>query len=658
MKKNWLLFFAICGLTYVWLFYTQYQNQQAQEAAMAQYELELAAWQKAQEEQELLREEGLKQLEDMTRQVEAGTAEGEAGTSGVPRLETAQRELQEKLLTVAEAPTVEVETDLYRVVFTELGARPIDWEIKSSEYVRNVSEVGEDGEVSVFLVPQISGSADREFPFQLVGDTARDFNKKLFTSQREELDGATRLRFTSDPIHGLVAKKEFTFHHDSYVVDLVLTFENGPETGKSLGFRQGFGTGWQGGFGPPHASDRVHGYGENTIISVDGDLKTRKLDRKDAPDIFRNDAIEWAGQEKKFFVSLIIPDPVNPVTEVRTRFETRNDADEYRQLKRGNIPLSLDLLHDPIKIEPNETIKLKYQVYAGPKNRETLASKMFQLGEGVQSPSALVFHNVPLGMDFLRPLCLGLLWLMKKLHDLIGVWGFAIIATTIIVRILIYPLTHWAIKNQARTMIEQQKIRPEMEAITKKYKNDPMKRNQATMQLYRDHNVSPFGMLRGCVPMLLQMPVFLALYVLFEQSVELRGQSFLWIDDLAQPDKLVTWNTSIILIGTSFNLLPLLMGATNFFQMRIMRMPATDPTQEKIQKQMATMMPIMFVFFLYSLPAGLILYWIVSNCISILQSLLTKRIIASHMKAHEAEKAAAQASAQGGEQKIREKALT
>jgi YidC/Oxa1 family membrane protein insertase len=130
------------------------------------------------------------------------------------------------------------------------------------------------------------------------------------------------------------------------------------------------------------------------------------------------------------------------------------------------------------------------------------------------------------------------------------------------------------------------------------------------------------------------MPVFLALYVVFEQSVELRAQAFLWMKDLSAPDALFTWGFTIPIIGPSFNLLPILMAATNVIQMMIMKTPSTDEMQERIQKQMMIMMPIMLLIFLYQLPSGLILYWTVSNVISIGQSYMTKRIIQKHMDEH------------------------
>lgn len=659
MKKNWILFILICGVAYAWMFYRQINEQREYERKMEEYKVAMVAYEEQVAEAERLKEEARRRIEETKNEL-IRQAQEEAAVNGTtsdgaapdvaaitPRLEASEafQELKQ-FLTIHDAESHVVETPLYRVVLSELGGKPISWEIKSSEFVTNVPEVRispsaelDPEDVTVQLIPQTASVDSREFPLEFAGSGARDFNNELYTVEREQLDGKQRLRFTSTPVNGMRAIKDYVFHEQEYLVDLTVTFENGEETRKRLGREQGFGIGWQGGFGDPEVVDRTN-WGVSRTIATGGKIRYNTMSRGDAADVFTG-VVDWAGQEKKFFAALLIPSPTSaPIQSVKTTVDPRNFTEEYMRTGAG-APMSLELLHESAELELGQSLSLSYQIYAGPKNLEALSLPDYNLTAMAVEPAALVFHQVPLGMSFIRPLSLMMLRLMRWLHDLLGAWGLAIIATTIVVRIVIYPLTHWAIKNQARTMIEQQKIRPEMEAITKKYKSDPMKRNQAVMQLYRDHNVNPLGMFRGCVPILLQMPVLLALYVVFAQSVELRGQNFLWITDLSGPDRLFDWGVSLPLLGSSFNVLPILMAVTNYIQMRIMRMPATDELQERIQRQMTIMMPIMFIFFLYTLPSGLILYWIVSNCVSILQSIMTKRIIAKHMAQHEAEKAAA-----------------
>ncbi len=642
MNKNWIVFIVICVATYGWMFSRQMAKDREYKQAVQAYLVDWASWEAKRAEAEARKEEARRRLQEGlapgTSAVNDGATSGtQTADATIPKLTSADRkELYKQLLTAPEAPLAVVDTPLYYVVVSTLGARPIEWDIKSAEAVQNV--LGSDDVTSSGTVPMISRAGDpdiRDYPLQFVGPTVRDYNGELFTFARERSENTTKLTFTSDPVHDMVCVKEFLFRDDSYVVDLTVRFENGPETRKPLGRDQGFGIGWQAGLGDPTVTDRSH----PPVASVVGGVETiraLRLDRDDTVDTLLRRA-DWAGLEKKYFAAIIVPSEGNPVDSVRTLHDRRNDSPEYAQ--RGAAPpLNVELMHPPREIAPGETVSLAYQLYVGPKSIEALKSPAFVLSETAVRPADLVFHEVPLGLSFLRGISILMLNLMRKLHEFLGAWGFAIIATTIVVRILIYPLTHWAIKNQARTMIEQQRMRPDIEAINKKFKSDPMKKNQAMMALWKEHNVNPLGMFRGCVPVLLQAPILLALYVVFAQSVELRGAPFMWITDLSAPDRLISWNTNLILIGSSFNLLPLIMAATNYIQMRVMRMPAADEMQERIQKQMTIMMPIMMLFFLYKLPSGLILYWIVSNIISIGQSIITKRIIASHMAVHEAQK--------------------
>jgi YidC/Oxa1 family membrane protein insertase len=635
MKKNWLIFIVICTIAWFWMVSNQFSEQRRYEQAYKAYLVESERYAEAMAEAARVREAARAAAAAALEEVRRSTAEVSAAPDdpAPPVVQTEIRKLERLLYRATTAPRHVIDTPLYRVVVSELGARPISWEIKTSPFVTNARNGGTTDTVQ--MIPQVGlDSETREFPLGLVGNTARDFNDYLFTLvERTEQQGATRLVFRSDAADetDLVCTKTFLFRHDGYVVDLDVTFANGPRTIKLLGGRQGFGLGWQGGFGMPEAVGRVHGL-ISVVYGLNDSVRTRRIAR--AEDRFELEgAVDWIGQEKKYFTALLIPREER-TRLVRASVDRRNDAAAY-QMAGVNPPINVEALHEPREINEGEATTLRYQVYVGPKNREALQSPVLALAAGATAPVTLVFHTIPLGMTFLRPIALALLWLMRMLHSVAGSWGLAIVATTITVRLLIYPLTHWAIKAQAKTMIEQQKIRPEMEEIQKKFKSDPMKRNQAIMQLYRDHNVNPLGMLRGCVPILLQAPIFMALYVLFDQAVELRGKSFLWIGDLSGPDALFSWGVDLWIIGPSFNLLPIIMGATNFIQMRIMQMPSTDELQAQIQKQMMVMMPIMFTFFLYQLPSGLVLYWIVSNTISIGQSYLTKRIIASHMAAHE-----------------------
>ncbi len=202
-----------------------------------------------------------------------------------------------------------------------------------------------------------------------------------------------------------------------------------------------------------------------------------------------------------------------------------------------------------------------------------------------------------------------LMWL----HGILGNWGWSIIGLTILIRIFLYPLTH-------KGMVSMQKIKeiaPKIKEVQEKYKGDPQRMNAAVMEMYKKHGANPLG---GCLPLLLQIPVFFAIYRVLLNAVELQGAEWiLWVNDLSRMDP--------------YYILPILMGATMYFQQRITPSNFTDPLQEKIFKYL----PVVFTFFFFTFPAGLVLYWFVNNLFSIAQQyLVNKQFEAARAARHEA----------------------
>jgi YidC/Oxa1 family membrane protein insertase len=189
-----------------------------------------------------------------------------------------------------------------------------------------------------------------------------------------------------------------------------------------------------------------------------------------------------------------------------------------------------------------------------------------------------------------------------------GSYGWSIIIITVIVRLLFWPITQKANNSMKR----MQKVQPQMKEIREKYKKDPQTMNAKVMELYRKEKVNPLG---GCLPILLQIPVFIALYSTLNGAVELRQVPFWWINDLAKPD------TVAVVLGLPINPLVIVMTSLMVLQQRLTP-SAMDPTQQK----MMMFMPIMMLFILYNLPAGLTLYWTVSQILAILQLYLQKHM--------------------------------
>lgn len=216
--------------------------------------------------------------------------------------------------------------------------------------------------------------------------------------------------------------------------------------------------------------------------------------------------------------------------------------------------------------------------------------------------------------------------LMKFFYQITGSWGFSIILLTVALRIMMYPLNAWSSKS----MLRMQQIAPEVAEIQERNKKNPKQAQIEIMNLYRDRGVNPVS---GCLPMLIQMPFLIGMFDLLKSTFELRGASFIpgWIDNLAAPDVLFSWNTPIFFIGNQFHLLPIILGAVMFLQQKLMSPLPKDPKlltdQQRQQQAMGTMMSIVFAIMFYNFPSGLNIYWLSSMILGILQQWWTTKTL-------------------------------
>jgi len=240
------------------------------------------------------------------------------------------------------------------------------------------------------------------------------------------------------------------------------------------------------------------------------------------------------------------------------------------------------------------------RVYLGPLDYKGLEG----LGVGLE-------RNVELGWNLIRPVSAAVLWCMVQLHKVIPNYGWVIVIISILAKVLFYRLTHKSFKS----MKEMQDLQPRMQALKEKYGNDKRRMSEETMRLYKEAGVNPLG---GCLPMLLQMPVFIALYNVLNYTIELRGAPFFgWINDLSQQDVLFRMPFSIPFLGDAFSLLPLLMGGAMFAQTKLGGSPtgAASPMPPGYN----TILPIVMTFFFYKMPSGLVIYWIINTVLSVAQ---------------------------------------
>jgi YidC/Oxa1 family membrane protein insertase len=256
-------------------------------------------------------------------------------------------------------------------------------------------------------------------------------------------------------------------------------------------------------------------------------------------------------------------------------------------------------LSEPFQLETNQENTLRFRLYMGPKELDQLAKAEHNLVKAVDYGWFTVIA---------KPLLHVLNWFYRFTHN----YGIAIILLTVIIKVLFWPLT----QKSFQSMQAMKKLQPKIAQLREKYGDDKEKLNQELMQLYRTYKVNPVG---GCLPMVLQIPVFFALYRMLNGAVELRHMPFmLWIHDLTAPDRLDI-GFSIPYLG-GLPVLTILMGATMFIQQK-MTPSAGDPRQEQIMLLMPVVFTVMFVNF----PAGLVLYWLVNNVLSIVQQYFINR---------------------------------
>jgi YidC/Oxa1 family membrane protein insertase len=362
---------------------------------------------------------------------------------------------------------------------------------------------------------------------------------------------------------GIAIEKKLTFYHNEYKVDIGLSTRG--LDGYSLALGTDFGLSDK---TSSNASGRV-----GIAALVDGKTIVEKSDSIKV-ELQHAGAIGWFGQEDKYFTATLISGAPGIVTTKKTPAPK----------EIGDL-LSTELL---VKDKPgSRTLTL----YAGPKSFNTLQA----YGKGLEQMVDYGWFGI---------LAKPMFWLMEQFFRFTGNYGIAIILLTIVVRILLfYP----SLKS-ATAMEEMKTLQPQMAALREKYKKDPQKLNAEMMRLYKEHKVNPLG---GCLPMLLQLPFFVALYNVLSVSIELRQASFIpfWIKDLSVHDP--------------FYILPVLMGVSMVFTMK-MTSTSVDPQQQKMMMYMNIAMIFLFAW----LPAGLLLYITLSNVLSIVQQLYVKRLIA------------------------------
>ena len=469
------------------------------------------------------------------------------------------------------AKDVIVETSLVRAVLSTAGARVTSWQLKnyrldSGAPVDLVAD--QSAKVAPGALTTWADSEPIDGPFEV--------DKQGLDVTRAGASGT--LTFKQVTSAGLQIEKQLTFHSDRYDVDIEVTVRNVAAEAVIAHPRITWGPGLR-------HEQAIHA---STIqpptLWLDGKRVQEDLAKLNGEKTL-DGKLSWIALQDTYFAAAFLPKE----TDIRALVA-----------KAAQDQGVIGLIGPRRVLTPGDELTLKAQVYAGPRDLDVLKAVGQNLDELID-------------LGWFAFLARPALWLLKFLYHYTGNYGIAIILVTVLQKIAFHPLTLKSMKS----MQAMQAIQPKVQAIQERYKNNPQKKQEETMALYRKHGVNPMG---GCLPMLVQIPIFIALYNALSSSVEMWQAHFLWIRDLTQPDSLFTvtlWGGHAL----SANLLALLMGVSMWVQQKMS--PTTgDPRQAQM---MLWMMPIIFTFMFWSFPSGLVLYWLVNNILQIGQQWLINR---------------------------------
>jgi len=577
MDRKGIIAISLALITLVaWFFYTNNENRKA-----------VAAYAKEQAAAEAAKAEAAKTEPSPEKPATTGVA---AATTPAPAVEAtpSQPEVPEK--------QEQLSTETVEYTFTNLGGGLARTLLKNHEAERGTKMVlNEFGEIPIASISEAAGEGTKA-PFTSTVDTAngtitfdRTDAKKLQMTKRFTVPKSTDLK-------------------SDYIVDLDVTFTNRGE--QPLTIPAYFVH--TGSTAPVHQDDRADytgfkWYGGKLITAPSFEGGMWSKGRSVFAEAHSN--IEWAGVANQYFTTLVTPvleDAGKPTQRGQQgaavwakRFEILNHqwTESGRTIKSDAKIYGVNgaLGMPAFTLEPGKSLVQKFQIYAGPREYGRLR---------------LLANDESDIMDFgtFGFVSKTLLNTMNWLHGKLGSYAAAIIVLTLIIKCLLWPMQNKATQSMKRMQL----LTPKQTEIREKYKDDPTRMNAEVMKLYKDYGVNPMS---GCLPMLVQIPIFFGFYNMLGKAVELRNSHFLWVHDLSQPDTI--WH--LPMLGYPLNVLPLLMAGTMLLQMSL-----SPKSGDAMQQRMFMFMPLIFVGFCYNYASALALYWTVQNLFSVVQLYVTR----------------------------------
>ena len=478
-----------------------------------------------------------------------------------------------------EEKEVKVETPLYKAVFSNAGAIIKSFKLKKYHITKHpdspLIELGHlEENTENFLKIDFEKRSNHK-------------NEKIIYQVKENsiyLDPESspkELTFRSVTSEGLSLHQTFRFYPDRYDIDLVIELANSSNKRLEGNLRAQLTN------TPPTGKKSYYSFIGIALLLNDELEEIKPKNMKEEKDI--SGKIDWMAYEDDYFIRAIIPED-----QKEGRFKGRFLQSGI--LKASYISPSIDL-------KSSEQVSSKFTLYLGPRDLDILK----QMGKKLDQAINFGWTDI-----IAKPLHYALCFFNRYVHN----YGLSIIILTILIKIIFWPLTHKSYKS----MKEMQKLQPLMAKIREKYKDNREQMNKELMGLYKTYKVNPMG---GCLPMVIQIPVFFALFRILGNAIELRHAPFIfWVDDLSAPDRLFNFPFQIPFMSPPYGIpvLTLLMGASMFIQQKMTPTPG-DPTQAKIMMFLPVIFTVMFINF----PSGLVLYWLTNNLLSIGQQYRIKK---------------------------------
>ncbi len=472
---------------------------------------------------------------------------------------------------VKTAQRISVKTDVYNIGIDSVGG-----DLRHVELLGYPVAVDKPNEPFTLMDDSKNNFFIAQSALLPANDSAAPNHHQQFTAdqqsyQLKEGEDTLNVRLHWTNGEGIEVDKIYTFHRGSYVIDVAFEVRN--NSGKPWSghmYRQ-----LQRSEPEDSGSMFIYTYTGGVIYSDEGKYEKIDFDDMRQSNLNRSFTGGWVAMIQHYFLGAWIP--------------SQDETNNYYTKAPGDNRFLIGMVGEGKNIAAGESSTFSAKLFVGPK----LQDHLNEVAKGLE---------LTVDYGILTIISEPLFWMLKQIHKLIGNWGWAIIILTIMIKAVFYKLSETSYKSMA----QMRKVQPRLQQLKERYGDDRQKLNEAMMKMYREEKINPLG---GCLPILVQIPVFIALYWMLLESVEMRQAPFmLWINDLSSADP--------------YYVLPILMGVTMLIQHKLNPTPL-DPIQARVMM----ILPIAFTFFFIFFPAGLVLYWVVNNTLSIAQQWYITRVV-------------------------------